>query len=84
MIAGLYSLMIKIEILGTSCIMVLMHLEDTPIPSRGYGRVHPMAGQRSLCLHSAAMTVTNSNGCPAKELPEYARRTRKVAQQCAN
>ena len=23
---------------------------DTPIPSRGYGRVHPMARQRSLCF----------------------------------
>ena len=23
---------------------------DTPIPSRGYGRVHSMAGQQSLCF----------------------------------
>ena len=35
---------------GTSCIMCAHALGDTPIPSRGYGRVHPMARQRSLCL----------------------------------
>ena len=28
----------------------LMLLGDTPIPLRGYGRVHPMAGGRSLCF----------------------------------
>ena len=50
MIAGLYSLMIKVEILGTSCIMCAHAFGDTPIPSRGYGRVHPMTGQRSLCF----------------------------------
>ena len=37
------------KVLGPA-LCVLMHLGDTPIPSQGYGRVHPMAGQRSLCF----------------------------------
>ena len=36
-------------------------------------------------LHNAAVTVTNSNGYPAKvKLPEKARPIRKGAQRCAN
>ena len=36
-------------------------------------------------LNNAVVTVTNSNGCPAKvELPEKARQTIKGAQPCAN
>ena len=31
-------------------VVTLMLLGDTPIPLRGYGRVHPMAGGRSLCF----------------------------------
>ncbi|KAG7015425.1 putative 1-deoxy-D-xylulose-5-phosphate synthase, chloroplastic, partial [Cucurbita argyrosperma subsp. argyrosperma] len=36
-------------------------------------------------LHNAAVTVTNSNGCPTKvELPAKARPTGKGVQRCAN
>ena len=40
----------KRKVLGPHALCVLVHLGDTPNPSRGYGRVHPMAGQRSLCF----------------------------------
>ena len=35
-------------------------------------------------LHSAAVTVTSSNGFRHKGLPEHGHRIRKVAQRCAN
>ena len=57
---------------------------DTPIPSRGYGRVHPMAGQRSLCLAQRCRDSSSFNGSQHKRLPEYAHRIRTVAQWCVN
>ena len=65
MMAGLYLIMLKIEIFGTSCIMCAHALGDTSIPSRGYGRIHPRAGNDRYVLHNAAVTVTSSNECPA-------------------
>ena len=35
---------------GSHALCVFMHWGDTPTPSRGYGRVHPMVGQRLLCF----------------------------------
>ena len=57
---------------------------DTPIPSRGYGRVIQWQDNDRYALHSAAVTVTSFNGSRHKGLPEYAHRIRKVAQRCAN
>ena len=63
MIVGLYSLMIKVEILGTSCIMCahggipLFHHEGTDAYIQGQG-------SDRYVLHSTAVMVTSSNGCP--------------------
>ena len=66
MIVGLYSLMTKVEVMGTSCIMCahafggkpLFHHEctDTYIQWQDNDR---------YALHSAVVTVTSSNGCLA-------------------
>ena len=70
MIAGLYSFVIKVEILGTSCIMcahafggiLLFHREGTDAYFQWQDNDH-------YVLHSAAVTVTSSNGCSAKGAP---------------
>ena len=64
MMAGLYVIMLKIEILGTSC-MCAHALGDTPIPSREYRRVYQGQENDRYVLHNAAVTVTNSKGCPS-------------------
>ena len=46
----LYLIILKIEILGTLCIMSAHALGDTPIQLRGNGRVHQWVGERSLCF----------------------------------
>ena len=80
----LLSLKINVEIGGPHALCVFMHLGDTLIPSRGYGRVHPMAGQRSLCIAWRCRDGSSFNGSRHKGLPEYAHRIRTVAQRCAN
>ena len=66
MIAGLYSLMIKVEILGTSCIMRAHAFGGIPLfHHEGTDAYIQWQDNDRYVLHSVAVTVTSSNGCPA-------------------
>ena len=85
MIAGLHSLMVKVEMLGTSCIMCAHAFREIPLfHHEGTDAYIQWQENDRYVLHSAAVTVTSSNGVRPKELPEYARPTRNEAQWCAN
>ena len=85
MIVGLYSLMTKVEILGTSCIMCAHALRGYPY-SITRVRTRTSNGRRTIVMFCVALPwwLLVLTGVRPKELPEYARPTRKVAQRCAN
>ena len=70
MIAGLYVIILRTEILGTSSVMCAHALGDAPIPSRGYGLVHQWAGSNHYVLHNVSVTVTSSNGVSGLRSPK--------------
>ena len=76
--------------MGSHVLCVLMYL-GIPLfhhDGQGYDHyvLHNAVGKGTIIffLHNVVMTVTSSNGFWPKELPEYARPTRKVAQWCVN
>ena len=85
MITGLYSLTIKVEILDTSCIMCAHALGGYPY-SITRVRTRTPKGRGTIVMFYIALSwrLLILTGVRPKELPEYARRTRKVAQWCAN
>ena len=85
MIAGLYSLMIKVEMLGTSCIMCAHAFGGYPY-SITRVRMRTFNGRTTIVMFCIALPwrLLVLTGVRPKELPEYARPKRKVAQRCAN
>ena len=66
MIAGLYSLMIKVEMLGTSCIMCAHAFRGIPLfYHEGTDADIQWQGNDCYVLHSAAVMDTSYNGCLA-------------------
>ena len=85
MIVGLYSLMIKVEMLGNSCIMCAHAFRGYPY---SITRVWTCTsnGRTTIVMFCIALPwrLLVLTGVWPKELPEYARPTKKVAQWCAN
>ena len=79
MIAGFYSLMIKVEILGTSCIGGYPYSI-----TRVRTRTPNDRGTIVMFCIALSWRLLVLMGVWPKQLPEYARPTRKVAQRCAN
>ena len=77
--------MIKVEILGTSCIMCAHALGGYPY-SITRVRTRTPNGKGTFVMFCIALSwrLLVLTGIRPKELPEYARSTRKVAQRCAN
>ena len=85
MIARLYSLIRKVEILGTSCMLCAHAFGGYPY-SITRVRMCTSNGRTTIVMFCRALPsrLLVLTGIQPKELPEYARRTRKVAQRCAN
>ena len=77
--------MIKVEILGTSCIMCAHALGGYPYSITSV-RMRTSNGRTTIVMFCIALSwwLLVLTSVRPKELPEYARPTRRVAQRCAN
>ena len=65
MIVGLYSLMPKLEVMGTLFIMCAHAFRGIPLfHHEGTDAYNQWQDNDHYALHSAVVTVTSSNGCP--------------------